>query len=181
MWAWYIEFCQCWNTEGRNQWSIVLLIVLELRYACLGNMISKREKTFIFQLSVAIVPQYCVLCWLCVGHRCTMVNTVQKVLWAECLCSEIRILKPNLQCHGIRRGLDHVAKTSWMRFVPLFKGHQSALFHLLLFEDTVKKLSMNQEMGSNQSPYLPAARSWTSQFPELWEIHTDIVYKPLSL
>lgn len=78
-----------------------------------GICISKREKTFIFQLSVATVPEHGVLCWLCVGHRCTMVSTVQKVLWAECLCPQIHILEPNLQCHGIRRGLDHVAKTSW--------------------------------------------------------------------
>lgn len=57
---------------------------------------------------------------------------------------------------------------SWMRLVSFWKRPQRTPSPLLPCEDTVRRLlSLNQEVGSHYTPYLPAPWSSTSQPPQL--------------
>ena len=79
-------------------------------------------------------------------------------------------------------GDDYVmrAEFSWMRLVPFWKGFQRAPSPLRPCGDTVRRLlSMNEEVGSHQTPNLPAPWSWTFQPPALREKFLLFISQPV--
>ena len=97
--------------------------------------------------------------------------------------SYVEILTPKVMVLGDRtfgRWFGHGGGALMNRISALIKKLQRALLLLLPCEVTAKNSCLWQEVGSHQTPSLPASWSWTSQPAEQWDINV-CVYKPLCL
>lgn len=158
----------------------LLLTLCYLSQEMATIQVSRYKLSLLIRLPPSLLPSACVcpdltFCCFSIFSICLSRNRMLMSTLLDSLNSYIGILSPKvrmLEAKTPRQRLGMRVETPWVGSVPVLRTlERDPLLLLTCTNRTSKWLAVNQKMDPQQILDVPATRSWTSQLPELWEIH----------